>query len=191
MERKLALITAVGLLMAGCGSSSKSSSGAGAATTVAAAATAAATTTAAAAATTGAATTAAAATTTAAAATTTAAAAATGANVVTEKEFTIALATPLKSGANELTLTNAGSFPHELKIVKADAFDALPKAADGTIDEATLGAAVVAKSARIAGGASGSLSVTLAAGKYVLICNVGAGANNHAAKGMHMDVTIG
>ena len=109
---------------------------------------------------------------------------------MTEKEFTIALAAPLKSGTNELTLTNAGSFPHELKVVKADTFDGLPKAADGSIDETALGAAVVAKSARVAGGASGSLSVTFAAGKYVLICNVGSGANNHAAKGMHMDVTI-
>ena len=110
---------------------------------------------------------------------------------MTEKEFTIALATPLKSGANELTLTNAGSFPHELKVVKADTFDGLPKTADGAVDEAALGAAVVAKSAKVAGGATGTLSVTLAAGKYVVICNLGAGANNHAAKGMHMDVTIG
>ena len=179
MDRRFALITAAGLMIAGCGSSSKTSSSSG--TTAAATVTTAAAT----------ATTTAAVATTAAAAATTAAAAASGAIVVTEKEFTIALATPLKSGANELTLTNAGSFPHELKVVKADTFDGLPKTADGAVDEAALGAAVVAKSAKVAGGATGTLSVTLAAGKYVVICNLGAGANNHAAKGMHMDVTIG
>ena len=104
----------------------------------------------------------------------------------------IALATPLASGANSLAITNSGSFPHELKIIKADNFAALPKAADGSVDETKLAAdAIVGKLAKVAGGASGTLSVTLAPGKYVLVCNLGTGANNHAVKGMHSDVTIG
>ena len=39
-------------------------------------------------------------------------------------------------------------------------------------------------------GAAGALTVTLPAGKYVLICNLGTGVNNHAAKGMHIDITV-
>lgn len=171
MKRTSSALIVAGLALAGCGSS-KGSSAAPAATTVAP--------------------TTVVATTVAAAPTTTAAAAAGGGIAVTEKEFTIALAAPLAAGANTLAVTNSGSFPHELKIIKADSFDALPKGADGTVDETKLAAdAIVGKLAKVAGGASGSLAVTLAPGKYVLVCNLGTGANSHAAKGMHMDVTIG
>ena len=169
MRRAHALIAAAGLLIVGCGSSSKHSSGA--ANTNAASG---------------------AATTTAAASSTSVASsgAGTGGIAVTEKEFSIDLAIALKAGANTLTPTNSGSFPHELKVIKADSYATLPKTADGVVDEAALGAAVVGKSGRVASGASGTLSVTLDAGKYVLVCNLGAGGNNHAAKGMHIDITV-
>ena len=170
--KRISLLVATAALIVGCGSSSAKSS-----TTAATSAT----------------TKAPVATTPAPAAATTAASAAGGGGIaVTLKEFTITLASPLASGANTLAVTNGGSFPHEVKIIKADSFAALPKAADGSVDETQLASgAIVGTMAKIAGGASGGLSVTLAAGKYVVICNVGTGANNHAAKGMHQDVTIG
>ena len=164
MKRLLVLTAAAGLALAACGSSKST------------------------------ATTAAASTATTKAATgggTTVAATAAGSVAVTMKEWSI---TPgaIKAGAVTLAIKNEGQNPHELKIIKADSFDALPKGADGTVDETKLAAdAIVGKLAKVAGGASGSLAVTLAPGKYVLVCNLGTGANSHAAKGMHMDVTIG
>jgi uncharacterized cupredoxin-like copper-binding protein len=175
MKRTLGLVVAAGLVLVGCGSSSKSPTGASATTIAAKTAT----------------TTPGGATTSAGGGTTAGSSGAAGGIEVTEKEFSIVLASPLKAGANTLSVKNTGSFPHELKVIKADSYASLAQAADGTVDEAKLGAAVVGKSGRVANGASGSLAVTLEAGKYVLICNLGTGANNHASKGMHVDVTVG
>ena len=190
MHRSIGIVLAAGLVIAGCGSSAKAPAAAPVTTAAKAAA---ATTAAAAPVTTAAApvTTAkpAAPVTTAAAPVTTAAAAAGGSIAVTEKEFSFAFATPLKAGANELAITNAGKFPHEVKIIKADSFDALAKTS-ANVDEAALGAALVAKSDKVPGGGTAKLSVTLAPGKYVVICNVGSGASNHALKGMHVDMTV-
>ena len=190
MHRSIGIFLATGLVIAGCGSSAKAPAAAPVTTAAKAAA---ATTAAAAPVTTAAAsvTTAkpAAPVTTAAAPVTTAAAAAGGSIAVTEKEFSFAFATPLKAGANELAITNAGKFPHEVKIIRADSFDALAKTS-ANVDEAALGAALVAKSDKVPGGGTAKLSVTLAPGKYVVICNVGSGASNHALKGMHVDMTV-
>ena len=190
MHRSIGIFLATGLVIAGCGSSAKAPAAAPVTTAAKAAA---ATTAAAAPVTTAAAsvTTAkpAAPVTTAAAPVTTAAAAAGGSIAVTEKEFSFAFATPLKAGANELAITNSGNFPHEVKIIKADSFDALAKTS-ANVDEAALGAALVAKSDKVPGGGTAKLSVTLAPGKYVVICNVGSGASNHALKGMHVDMTV-
>jgi hypothetical protein len=202
MKRVFLSIAAAGLVLVGCGSSSKSPSSATAApsaTTTKASATTAAkatATTAAAAATTaaaGPATTAkpAAATTVASAAATTGApAAAAGAAEVGLKEWAVTVAPELKAGATTLTVKNTGQNPHELKVIKGDSYASLPKASDGSVDEAKLGADVIGKMARINGGASGTLAVTLPAGKYVFLCNLGGGALNHASKGQNLDVTV-
>ena len=185
MRRLLALTAAAGLALAACGSSSKSDSGsattsaAGTATTAAASTA----TTAAATATTNAATA------TTASAGTTAAAVASGSVAVTMKEWSI---TPgaIKAGAVSLAVKNEGQNPHELQIIKADGFASLPLSS-GAVDESKLAAgAVVGKTARIDGGGSATLAVTLPAGKYVFVCNLGSGATSHAAKGQHVDVTV-
>ena len=198
MKRMLLSIAATGLVLVGCGSSSKSPSSATAApaaTTATTAKGAVATTAKAATATTLAATATTAAkvaATTAAPAGTTAAptASAGGASEVTMKEWSIAATPALKAGANTLTVKNGGQNPHELKVIKGDSYASLPKTSDGAVDETKLGADVIGKMARINGGASGTLAVTLPAGKYVLICNLGGGALNHASKGQNLDVTI-
>jgi hypothetical protein len=195
MRRLLLLTAAAGLALGACGSS-KSDTGAagttaaGSGTTGAAAS---ATTAAAAAATTaaaGAATTkAAAAATTAAAAATTAAAAAAG-TTVTLKEWSVE-APAVKAGSVSFTVKNGGEFPHELKIIKADTFASLAKADGGAVDETKLAAdAIVAKTARIEKGQSATLTANLTAGKYVFVCNLGTGAQSHAGKGQHLDVTV-
>ena len=201
MKRMLLSIAATGLVLAGCGSSSKSPSSATvapAATTAKGAATTAAkatATTVAATATTAAGT---ATTTKAATATTAASAAGTsaaptaagGAADVGLKEWAVSVSPALKAGATTLTVKNSGQNPHELKVIKGDSYASLPKTSDGAVDEAKLGADVIGKMARINGGATGTLAVTLPAGKYVLLCNLGGGALNHASKGQNLDVTV-
>ena len=192
MRRLLVLTAAAGLALAACGSSSKSDSGSAttkaAAATTAAAATA--TTAAASTATTAAATaTTKAATATTASAGTTAAATASGSVAVTMKEWSI---TPgaIKAGAVSLAIKNDGQNPHELKVIKADSFASLPLSS-GAVDESKLAAgAIIGQTARIDGGGSATLTVTLPAGKYVFVCNLGSGATSHAAKGQHIDVTV-
>lgn len=195
MRRTLLGIAAATLALAACGSSgggdASPTTAAGAATTEAAAAT-----TAAATATTAAAT---AATTAAATATTAASTAATTAAsgggtasastaVVTLDEYTVATGA-LKAGAVSFSVKNDGEFPHELIIVKADSFESLAKSSGGGVDESK--ATIVAKTERIEGGKTESLTATLEAGKYVFVCNLGSGGNNHAVKGQHLDVTVG
>jgi hypothetical protein len=186
MRRLLVLTAAAGLALAACGSSS-STGDSGTATTSAAGT---ATTAAAATATTAAATaTTKAATATTASAGTTAAAAASGSVAVSMKEWSI---TPgaIKAGAVSLAVKNEGQNPHELKVIKADSFASLPLSS-GAVDESKLAAdAIVGKTARIDGGGSATLAVTLPAGKYVFLCNLGSGATSHAAKGQYVDVTV-
>ena len=182
MRRLLVLTAAAGLALAACGSSSKSTA------TTAAASTA---TTKAATATTAAASTA---TTKAATASstgggTTVAATAAGSVAVTMKEWSITPGT-IKAGAVTLAIKNDGQNPHELKVIKADSFASLPLN-NGAVDESKLAAgAIIGQTARIGGGGSATLAVTLSAGKYVFVCNLGFGADSHAAKGQHVDVTV-
>ncbi len=188
MRRTIIGVAAAALALAACGSSSggatpASTANAATATTAAAATTA--TTAAATAATTAKAATA---TTAAGSAATTAGAASAAGTAVTLKEYSVD-AGALKAGAVSLAVKNTGEFPHELIIVKADSFASLAKDANGGVDETK--ATIVAKTARIEGGASATLTATLEAGKYVFVCNLGQGGNNHAAKGQHLDVTVG
>ena len=189
MLRRLSLslltLTLVGTLGA-CGSSAKTSS---AATTAAVVTTAASATTAA--------TTAAPAATTAAPAATTAAppkasgtalacaaAPAADATAVSLVEWSIKAPATLKAGAVHLTVTNAGANSHEFVVIKGDSFDALPKAANGSVDESKLAAgALVGRTEKLAAGKACSTTVDLAPGKYVMVCNISFGAISHAAKG--------
>lgn len=120
----------------------------------------------------------------------TTAGAATGAAVaVSLKEWSIESAA-VKAGAVTFDIKNVGSFPHELEIIKADNFVALPKDSGGAVDETKLADGAIVGKTRLENGATGKLNVTLAAGTYVFVCNLGAGANSHAAKGQHIDVTV-
>jgi len=105
-------------------------------------------------------------------------------------EFKIELgAASAPAGPVTFALTNSGTVLHEFVVFKTDlAPDKLPLAADGaTVDEAGAGASLtlVDEVEDIEAGASASLAVDLAAGHYVVICNVPA----HYTSGMRAEFT--
>jgi uncharacterized cupredoxin-like copper-binding protein len=105
-------------------------------------------------------------------------------------EFKIELSAPTApAGPVTFELTNSGTVVHEFVVFKTDlAPDKLPMAADGaTVDEEAAGASLtlVDEVEDIAVGATASLPVDLAAGHYVVICNVAA----HYTSGMRAEFT--
>jgi cytochrome c oxidase subunit 4 len=113
------------------------------------------------------------------------AAAAAGGFVVSLKEFTIEAAATVAAGDVTFDVRNDGTASHNLRVIKTDlAPDALPMVA-GAVDETQLD--VVATTSDLAPGrGSESVTATLEAGTYVLICNV----VGHYQLGMHMLLTV-
>jgi hypothetical protein len=201
---------------AACGSSTKTTAAEPAATTAAAATTvAAAATTAAPAATTAAATTAAPAATTAAPAATTAkpadstaapaaggaaaaacsglGAAGTGASTIDVSllEWDIKSPASVKSGKVTMNVKNDGKNPHELAIVKGESYEALPKLANGAVDEPKLTAGdLLGRTQKLKGGEVCGATLDLAPGKYVLVCNIQFGEISHAGKGQKLNFEV-
>ena len=89
--------------------------------------------------------------------------------------------------------TNKGpDDPHELVVAQTDlAPDALPTKPDGAVDEAGAGVTVIGEIEEFAVGGSEEATFTLAAGKYVLFCNVvDAEGDAHYSKGMRTAFTV-
>lgn len=103
----------------------------------------------------------------------------------TLKEFTIELdAKTAKAGAVTFKTTNKGTTPHELMVIKSDlAPDKLP-VKDAKADET--GLTVLGEVAEMASGKTDSKTFELAAGKYLLICNIPA----HYQAGMTLAFTV-
>jgi uncharacterized cupredoxin-like copper-binding protein len=102
-------------------------------------------------------------------------------------------ATPTSAPTGKLTfkVNNNGSFVHEMLVIKADSIAALPLKADGTVDEDAIPEAQIpGEVSDIGPGKSGSLTVTLPAGKYILLCNRVDGSISHYHEGMHTDFTV-
>lgn len=109
-----------------------------------------------------------------------------GAPVAVElSEWVVAPSTSTASaGSVTFAITNAGTQFHEFVVVKTDlSADALP-VIDHQIDESTL--TPVGEVKGIAVGATPTLSVDLATGHYVLLCNV----ETHYERGMHADFEV-
>ena len=106
-------------------------------------------------------------------------------------EFRIALDTArLAAGQETLSIRNDGKITHEFVVVRTDlAPDALPTGADGGVDEEATDVTHVDEVEDIAAGSTGSLSVSLPAGTYVVFCNL----PGHYKGGMHaaIEVTAG
>ena len=104
-----------------------------------------------------------------------------------------AIDAPTEYSAGEITFTasNNGSFPHELVVIEGQGYESLPLEEGGAVieDELPTGA-LIGRTGRIGGGSSEELTVTLAPGTYVFVCNLGGGGNSHAGQGQRLDVTV-
>jgi hypothetical protein len=92
---------------------------------------------------------------------------------------------------------NIGLSPHNLVVLRTDfAPDALPTNADGSANEAGEGVVIVGGVDELSGSASGSVSLELEPGNYVLICNIveqnagGGDPTVHYARGMTAAFTV-
>ena len=119
-----------------------------------------------------------------------------GAIEVTLQEFAV-LPSPDSAPAGEVTfnVTNIGPEDvHEFVVFATDlAPDALPTAPDGSVDETGEGVELIDEIEEIAVDAMPTLTVTLDAGSYVLICNIveeeGADTIVHYQQGMRVGFT--
>ncbi|MEE8337134.1 MAG: plastocyanin/azurin family copper-binding protein [Dehalococcoidia bacterium] len=117
--------------------------------------------------------------------TATQAATAAGSVGITMTEFAIVPGEP-SVGAGEVTfeVTNGGAAPHELVVIRTDIEAAALPLAAGAADESGLD--VVGRTGMILGGGSESVTFTLTAGSYLLICNIPA----HYTLGMTVAFTV-
>jgi hypothetical protein len=126
----------------------------------------------------------------------TAGAAASDEVVLTLNEFTIKASKQPKAGNISLKGENAGKENHEVVIVKGESADALPKDADGGLDEDKLPeGALIGEIEPFASGQVCSGVFNLPAGKYVLLCNItetepDGTKENHVKEGMHTPFTV-
>ncbi len=101
--------------------------------------------------------------------------------------------TTIKAGEVTFNAKNDGpDDAHELVVIKTDLGPlALPTGADGKVDEEGAGVQVIGEIEEFAVGASASGTFDLAAGKYLLICNVvDAEGDAHYGKGMTIAITV-
>jgi uncharacterized cupredoxin-like copper-binding protein len=112
-----------------------------------------------------------------------------GGITVTEMDFAIEPAsTSAPAGKVAFDIQNEGPQTHEFVVFKTDLDPAdLPTNADGTVDEEGAGVKHIDEIEDIAPCTSESLSVNLAAGNYVFICNL----PGHYASGMHTAFVVG
>jgi copper(I)-binding protein len=109
---------------------------------------------------------------------------------VTIEEFTITAA-PVTAPAGEVTfeITNHGDYQHEVVVLKTDIAPLSLPIVDGEVNEDAAGIDVIDEIEEIAPEETKSLTVTLGAGKHVLICNLtvdldDGGVLNHYVEGM-------
>jgi hypothetical protein len=116
---------------------------------------------------------------------------------VTLGEFVVELDPAAAStGEVSLDIANDGGETHELVVVRAESAEDLPTDADGAVDEdAVDDADAIGEQEDIAAGDDASLSFDLAAGRYVLFCNIveeeDGETQSHFAEGMHAVLTVG
>lgn len=106
-------------------------------------------------------------------------------------EWAIEAPTEYSAGDITFTATNNGSFPHEFVVIAGEGYESLPLAEGGAVieDELPTGA-LIGRTGRLGGGSSEDLTVSLAPGNYVFVCNLGGGGNSHAGQGQRLDVTV-
>lgn len=106
-------------------------------------------------------------------------------------EFTIEESGTIAAGEVTFSVKNVGQRTHEFAVFKGTDYAQLPHQPNGAVDETALGAAnIVGRTDKLDSGETASITLNLPAGQYVLICNLGAGPNSHAAKGQHVAITV-
>jgi hypothetical protein len=116
--------------------------------------------------------------------------------VLTLGEWTIKPSAQPKAGNISFKAENAGAEEHEVVFVKGDDAAALPKDADGALDEEKLPeGALIGEIEAFPPGQVCSGTFNLAAGKYVMVCNVVHTEPNgekeaHFSEGMHEILTV-
>ena len=103
--------------------------------------------------------------------------------------------TSIKAGKITFKGDNQGSQTHEMVVVKADDFSALPTDADGAVDEEQLESGQAQGEVEdVAKGTSKSVELDLTPGRYVVFCNIVEGEGDakvsHFKEGMHTVVTV-
>ena len=109
---------------------------------------------------------------------------------VTIEEFTVT-AEPTNAPEGEVTfaVTNHGDFTHEFVVLKTDIAPRSLPLANGAVDEDAVGIDVIDEIEEIAPEETKTVTVTLGAGKHVLLCNISVdlddgGVFSHYVQGM-------
>ena len=106
-------------------------------------------------------------------------------------EWAITGPASVKAGSVTMNITNGGQNSHNLAVIKGTTWAELPKSASGGVDTTKLAAgALLGTTSQLGGGKGCATTLTLDAGSYVLLCTIGFGANSHAARGQHFDLTV-
>ena len=117
---------------------------------------------------------------------------ATSAVEVTLEDFAVRLAQgSVPAGEVTFRATNAGPSGHELMVIKTDLDPAaLPTTSTRMLDPRGAGVELVGETEGLPVGESGELTVTLASGKYILLCNIYDDAGAHFGQGMLTAFTV-
>ncbi len=116
--------------------------------------------------------------------------------VVTLGEWTVEPSKQPKAGYVSFKAENVGKEKHELVIVKGDTAEALPKDADGGLDEDKLPeGGLIGEIEEFSPAQVCSAVFNMPAGKYVLLCNITETEPNgekesHFKEGMHVPLVV-
>jgi len=118
-----------------------------------------------------------------------------GAIAITLQEFAV-IPSPSQAAAGDVTFDATNDGPddvHEFVVFATDlAPDALPTVEDGSVDETGEGVELQGEIEDIAVGDTQSVTIDLAAGNYVLICNIydASEQESHYQEGMRVEFTV-
>ena len=108
---------------------------------------------------------------------------------VTLRDYTVTPSRPTaRAGQVTFDITNAATdMTHEMLVLKTDLDPAdLPLDQDGSVDERGEGVEFIDERENLTPGAQASLTVDLAPGRYVLLCNL----DDHYARGMYVSFEV-
>jgi uncharacterized cupredoxin-like copper-binding protein len=124
----------------------------------------------------------------------TAAAPPTTVDVTLQEWAVVPASTTLTAGKITFNVKNVGpKEEHEMVVIKTDLGPLdLPKGADGKVDESGAGLTTIGEVEEVSVGGTGSVTLDLAPGKYLFICNIVDADDgvSHYGKGMTIAVTV-